>query len=42
MHPRMMSLPFDVCWERVNRAEFHRQELIQTWERLDLGFQILG
>jgi hypothetical protein len=28
-------LPFDTCWERVARAEFHRQSLIQIWNDLD-------
>ncbi len=29
-----MTLPFDTCWERVERAELHRQALIKIWNDL--------
>jgi len=30
-----MSGPFDTCWDRVARAEVHRQSLIQIWDGID-------
>ena len=30
-----MALPFDTCWHRVARAEFHRQALIEIWNGLN-------
>jgi hypothetical protein len=30
-----MQLPFQTCWDRVARAEFHRQALIGIWNGLD-------
>lgn len=31
----MAPLPFDTCWERVARAEVHRQSLIRLWNAFD-------
>jgi hypothetical protein len=30
-----MHLPFQTCWDRVDRAEVHRQALIGIWKSLD-------
>ena len=30
-----MALPFNTCWDRVDRAEIHRQSLIKVWNALD-------
>lgn len=30
-----MFSPFQTCWDRVERAEFHRKSLIKTWESID-------
>lgn len=30
-----MALAFDTCWDRVARAEVHRQSLIQKWNGLE-------
>lgn len=30
-----MALAFDTCWERVNRAEAHRQASIERWNTFD-------
>jgi hypothetical protein len=32
----MMFSPFQACWDRVARAEFHRQALINVWQNLDI------
>jgi hypothetical protein len=29
--------PFQACWDRVGRAEVHRQALIKIWNDLDTG-----
>jgi hypothetical protein len=29
------SLPFQTCWERIERAEFHRQSIINLWSSFD-------
>lgn len=31
-----MFSPFQTCWDRVARAEVHRQALIKTWEGIDV------
>lgn len=30
-----MIRPFDTCWDRVGRAELHRESLTQIWDGLD-------